>query len=225
MLLFVEVTEQVYRDYVLLEYDKFAVFCRDQEPVWRKAARDLQLMNEARLNSTGNIYERFQFQELCFREKQLLYQESLDFLFSVKILEQDEKSTAHFKARDRRRRSIGTFAVPQPPGFAQEGLVTPNRGMQLDVTSSNGDSKADKGARGTSLHPMPPQAPQNTTNVRPAFMANEQVPAVKPSGDGGAATGHTPVNAPLQGSGRNPKSKQKEESKTLLTFFTKKVAA
>ncbi|GET89787.1 hypothetical protein, unknown function [Leishmania tarentolae] len=80
--LLLTVLEQMDRFVVMGEYSKFVVFCIDQEPVWRQAARQLQKENEARLQTTENIYSRFLIEEVAFSEKMRMFQEASDFVVS-----------------------------------------------------------------------------------------------------------------------------------------------
>lgn len=101
-----EVEEQMGRCGVADEYDKFVVFCLHYEPVWRRAARQLQLQHEERLNSTECCFQRFTFQEEVCEAKTKMFQQASDYVTSLKFAERDEREVALRHARDRRRSQV-----------------------------------------------------------------------------------------------------------------------
>ena len=114
------VTEQLDRFAIMGEYDKFVVFCMENEPVWRQAAWQLQKENNVRLSTTENIYARFLLEDTAVAEKWRMYQEAADYVVSVSIVEREQRSLAHTKAMARRRRQsasqvVTTTSAPREP--------------------------------------------------------------------------------------------------------------
>lgn len=114
--LWISVSEQINRFLLFVEYDRFVVFCLQNEPVWRQAARRLQKENEARLKTTAFLYNRFLFTEKVMEEKIEIYQVAADFIVSLKFVEMDKQKQAHSRAMARRRQLSAPVIVhlPQP---------------------------------------------------------------------------------------------------------------
>ncbi|CBZ28237.1 hypothetical protein, unknown function [Leishmania mexicana MHOM/GT/2001/U1103] len=100
--LLLTVSEQMHRFVVMGEYSKFVVFCVDQEPVWRQAARQLQKEKEARLRTTKNIYSRFLMEEVALSEKLCMFQEASDFVVSQGYAAREQRQRAQIGAVRRR---------------------------------------------------------------------------------------------------------------------------
>lgn len=125
-------------------YQKFVVFSVKNEPVWRKAAKELQMRNEERMNSAENVYARFVLAEDAYAGKQRLFQEETDYVLSLRIHYEDEMEAAARLTRLRRLNSLqtppannvafgGSAAPPRPAGGRPapwrrpEGVVYPER--------------------------------------------------------------------------------------------------
>ncbi|KPA80970.1 hypothetical protein ABB37_04358 [Leptomonas pyrrhocoris] len=137
------VAEQLDRFAVLGEYDKFVVFCMENEPVWRQAARQLQEDNTARLNTAANIYIRFLLEDAAVSEKTKMYQEAADFVVSLSLMEREQRGVAQTKAVARRRRQSAS-QVTTPTA-----TVTRRR---------NGDEAGASAGRAGSHSPNDPKA-------------------------------------------------------------------
>ncbi|KAK7195282.1 hypothetical protein NESM_000453900 [Novymonas esmeraldas] len=110
--LLLTVSEQMDRFVMIGEYDKFVVFCIEREPVWRQAARQLQKENEARLNSTANIYARFLLGETAVAEKLCMFQVAADYVVSQRFAEREQRHIARVRAQERRRRQSAPQMTP-----------------------------------------------------------------------------------------------------------------
>ncbi|AYU80020.1 hypothetical protein, unknown function [Leishmania donovani] len=113
--LLLTVSEQMHRFVVMGEYSKFVVFCVDQEPVWRQAARQLQKENEARLHTAENIYSRFLMEEVALSEKMRMFQEASDFVVSQGYAAREQRQRAQIRAARRRcDRESASQETPMP---------------------------------------------------------------------------------------------------------------
>ncbi|CAG9576742.1 hypothetical protein LMJF_27_1340 [Leishmania major strain Friedlin] len=124
--LLLTVSEQMHRFVVMGEYSKFVVFCVDQEPVWRQAARQLQKENEARLHTTENIYSRFLMEEIAVSDKMRMFQEASDFVVSQGHAAREQRRRAQILAA---RRRCDRQSAPQetPMPFAPQSHLHPHQ--------------------------------------------------------------------------------------------------
>jgi hypothetical protein len=160
--LLISVTEQLYRFVILSEYDKFAVFCVENEPVWRQAARQLQKENDARLNTTKNIYARFLLEDTVVAEKLRMLQEANDYVVSLCLIEREQHSIARMKAMARRRcQSASQMVTPA----STPHLSRPNREGEAEGVPSGPSSAASSGKRGHERAAL--EAVEATQRVKP----------------------------------------------------------
>lgn len=157
--LLLTVSEQMDRFAIMGEYDKFAVFCIDHEPVWRQAARQLQKENDARFNSTENIYARFVMEETALSEKMKMYQEATDYVLSQRFAEWEMRRAAQKTAVERRRRQSASHVVPVPSEPRQRAIAASTAAPATPPPERHG---AAAGAFGHSPPPPVPHRPADT---------------------------------------------------------------
>ncbi|CAD2215479.1 hypothetical protein, conserved [Angomonas deanei] len=214
------------------EYEKFVVFCIDKEPVWRKAARQLQIKNEERLNSTENIYERFQLQELAVREKQKIFVEAMDYVFSLKIVEHDAMKAAINTARNRRRETMQA-APPAPVIVSREvGGRPPEPAKRMPEIPKEDKNKrgnpAPRPAPKTNHVPRPPTHPRPTSSGS-GKSGKSSESGGKPHKDGKGSSGaakaasHGIVATSSGSSGNSSGAKNKSKEPTTLISNIKRL--
>lgn len=164
--LLINVTEQLHRFVLLSEYDKFIIFCVENEPVWRQAARHLQKENDARLNTTANIYARFLFEDTVAAEKTRMFQEAADYVVSLQIVEREQRSIARANAMTRRRRQSASQVVTPLPTPRESGTrraeTAPTAAAASNTTTATtrGSSGGNHGKGERRKEAAVPPAPQ-----------------------------------------------------------------